>query len=256
MDYLEYAYLQSGRFDAAKQVIDELATIDKAQPEILPSGFTFVATPARYAVERHRWAQAAALTLHPQSFPWDRYPFVPSITHFARALGSAHTGQVAAAQAEVEQLRALHERLVAAKIGYWADQVEILRLEAAAWSAHAAGDNGAAMTQMQSAVALEDSTEKSPVTPGAIVPAHELFADLLVELHQPKLALREYESSLIAAPNRFNALYGAAQAALLSGDAQKARSMYAKLVSVSPNADEHGAEIVKAKAYLKTASAP
>jgi hypothetical protein len=254
MDYLEYAYLQSGRFDAAKQVIDELATIEKAQPEILASGFTFAVTPARYVVERHRWAEAAALTLLPASFPWDRYPFVPGITHFARALGAAHSGQVTAAQTEVEQLRALHERLVASKVGYWADQVEILRLEAAAWSAHAAGDDDSAITQMRSAVQLEDATEKHPVTPGAIVPAHELLADLLVELHQPQLALHEYESSLIGAPNRFNALYGAAHAAVLSGDDRKARSMYAKLVSVCPNADEHGAEIARAKAYLKTAS--
>ena len=137
-----------------------------------------------------------------------------------------------------------------AKQGYWADHVEMLRREAAAWVAQAGGKTEQALQWMRSAAELEASTDKHPVTPGSVLPARELLGDLLLELHQPAQALREYEASLRDAPNRFNSLYGAARSAELSGEREKARAYYAKLVEVSKSGDGDRPELRQAKTLL------
>ena len=133
---------------------------------------------------------------------------------------------------------------------YWADEVEIQRRAAAAWLARAEGKNEEALTLMRSAADLEDATEKHPVTPGPIVPACELLGDLLLELREPSQALREFEISLRASPNRFNGLSGAARAAQLAGDPGKARAYYAQLVSLCDHADGARAELAEARMFL------
>jgi tetratricopeptide (TPR) repeat protein len=160
--------------------------------------------------------------------------------YFARALGAARSGNIASARKEVEQLQSLHDELVETKQSYWAEQVEIQRRAAAAWLAQAEGKSEEAVRLMRSAADLEDATEKHPVTPGPIVPARELLGDLLLELKQPEQALREFEASLSASPNRFHGLFGAARAAQETGDAEKARGYYAHVVSLSKHGDTHG----------------
>ena len=103
--------------------------------------------------------------------------------------------------------------LVNSKQEYWAKQIEIQRQTAVAWITLAKGSNEEALRAMRAAADLEDSTYKNPVMPAQILPARELLGDLLLEIHQPQQALAEYEASLRVAPNRFNAIYGAAQAA-------------------------------------------
>jgi hypothetical protein len=250
LDYLVYAYLQGAQEKEVKGVLDELKVIQKAEPEDGISAYAFTAIPARYVLERRAWTEAASLTLHPATFPWSRYRWAEANVYFARALGAARSGNTASARKEVEQLQSLRDTLAEAKQSYWADQVEVQRRAAAAWLAYADGQNEQAIALMRSAAELEDATEKHPVTPGPIVPARELLGELLLELKQPAQALREFETSLRASPNRFHGLSGAARAAQHAGDAEKARGYYAKLVSLSEHGDTARAELTEAQTFL------
>ncbi|HVS82835.1 MAG TPA: hypothetical protein VHE60_13985 [Pyrinomonadaceae bacterium] len=249
MDYLVYAYLQSAQDRKAKQILDEIQPMGQADPE-LAAAYAFAAIPARYALERRRWSEAAALVVRPAGFPWDRFRYAEAITYFARALGAARSGDTAAAGRDVEKLASIQKSLAEGKDIYWATQVEIQRQAAAAWLAHAEGKNEEALKLMRSVAELEDSTEKNPVTPGPVVPARELLGELLLELNEPKLALKEFEIAVLASPNRFNGLYGVAKAAELSGDREKARNFYAKLAAVSERSDGERPELQAAKMFL------
>src|SRR5712692_9530076 len=242
MDYLVYAYLQGAQDRKAKQILDEIQPMGQADAEFA-AAYAFAAIPARYALERRRWSEAAALVVHPAGFPWDRFRYAEAITYFARALGATRSGDTAAASRDVEKLASIQKALAEGKDIYWATQVEIQRQAAAAWLAHAEGKNEEALKLMRSVAELEDSTEKHPVTPGPVVPARELLGELLLELKEPKLALKEFETAILAAPNRFNGLYGAAKAAELSGDREKARNFYAKLAAVSERSDGERPEL-------------
>jgi hypothetical protein len=249
MDYLMYAYLQGAQDRKAKQILDELQPTSQADPEFAVA-YAFAAIPARYALERHRWSEAAALVVRPASFPWDRFRYAEAIIYFARALGAARSVDATGASRDIERLALIQKSLAEGKDNYWATQVEIQRQAAAAWLAHVEAKDEEALKLMRSAAELEDSTDKHPVTPGPIVPARELLGELLLELHQPQLALKEFESSLLASPNRFNGLYGAAKAAELSGEREKARTFYAKLAEVSEKSDGERPELQAAKMFL------
>jgi len=218
MDYLTYAYLQGSQDKKAAHVLDEIQGIRRAEPENFKVAYAFAAVPARYALERRDWTAAAHLTER-ADFPWDRFPYASAITNFARAIGSARTGDTAAAHKDVEALAAIQKGLVGAKDNYdWSVQVEIQRRAAAAWLAHAEGNDAEALRLMREAADLEDSTEKHPVTPGPVLPARELLGDLLLEAKQPSEALKQFETSLVNSPNRNYGLYGAARAAELCGN--------------------------------------
>src|SRR5262249_9568531 len=210
----------------AKSVFDELSQISKLDLENFAAAYAFAAIPARYTLERRRWAEAAKLSPRPRAFPWKEFPYAEAIIYFARAVGAARSGDTAAARQDVEKLAAIQQALAQAKDAYWADQVEIERRAAAAWLALAEGDREKALELMRAAAELEDSTEKHPVTPGSILPAREMLGDLVLETGQPAKALIEFEASLRNAPNRFNGLSGAARAAAASGDRKKAKTYY------------------------------
>ena len=259
MDYLAYAYLQSAQDKQARGVLDEMIKIKRVEPETFKVAYAFTAVPARYALERRRWDEAAKLPL-PEgalgTFPWQRFGWAQAHTHFARAVGSARTGDAAAARREVESLAATRQALAEVRGGYdWAKQVEIERQVAEAWLAFAEGRREDALRLMRAAAELDDATDKHPVTPGAILPAREQLGELLLELKQPAAALEAFETSLRTAPNRFNGLYGAARAANLAADRKKAKTYYAKLVALSRRADTARPEIAEAKAFLAGAGA-
>jgi tetratricopeptide (TPR) repeat protein len=249
MDYLIYAYLQTGQDQKAKQVVSEFNALSKLDQVNLAAAYAAAAINVRYAIERNQWADAAALTPGTSFVPWDQFPSPEAIVYFGRGIGSARTGNLDEARKSLEKLDALHQTLIAAKDMYWAGQVEIQRKEVAASIAQAEGKKEQAIELMKAAVDLEGKTEKHAVTPGAIIPARELLGSLLLELKQPVAAVTEFEKSLAVAPNRFNALYGAARSAQLSGDNQKAETYYAKLVSLC-NSNCSRAEFMEAKAFL------
>jgi len=252
MDYLAYAYLQGAQDKQARGVLDELNRLPKAEPETFKVAYAVAAIPARYALERRRWDEAAKLTLPTLGgFPWASFRWAEAHIHFARAIGAARIGDKASARQEVEKLSAIREALIVAKGDYdWATQVEIQRLTAAGWLAHAEGKQEESLKLMRSAAELEDSTEKHPVTPGAIIPTRELLGELLLELRQPQEALKEFEAALLVSPNRFNGLYGAAKAAELSGDRKKAEAFYAKLTVLGRRSDGKRPELQAAREFL------
>jgi hypothetical protein len=249
-DYLVYAYLQTGRDAAARRIVEEIAEYRKAEPGSLAAAYALAAVPARYALERRSWNDAAAITMPATTFEWSRYPWTEAIIAYTHALGSARTGNVAAAEKDVERLAALRDALTQAKNGYWADQVEVQRRAAAAFVARAKGNSNETLTLLRSAAELESSTDKHPVTPAAVVPARELLGDVLLEMNRPAEALKEYELTLVAEPNRFRSLYGAGRAAERSGDVARARTFYTSVVDLCAGADTERPELREAKAFL------
>jgi tetratricopeptide (TPR) repeat protein len=243
-DYSVYAYLQLGRDSDAKREMEEALKVTGADPaQAIP--YAIAAMPARYAMERGAWREAMQLQPQPSKFL-----FTDAITYFARALGAARSGDVAAAEKDAAELARLHKALQDAKNNYWATEVEVQRLAVAGWIALAQGKTEDALKFMRAAADLEDKNEKHIVTPGRIVPARELLGDMLLELKQPAQALKEFEASHVREPNRFRGYYGAAQAAEGAGDRQKARDYFAKLVALTKNADTQRPELARAKAYL------
>jgi tetratricopeptide (TPR) repeat protein len=207
MDYLTYAYLQSGREEDAYQVVQQLKSLPELNANNFKVGYASTAIPVRYAVERGKWTEAAAIVA-----PKDAPPHVIAIAVWARGMGLARSGHVAQARAEIDKLRRLQDELRAAGNEYWATQVEILTREVMAWSAQADGKLEEAAALMRTAADEEDAIEKLPVTPGPIVPAREQLGSLLLEQNHPDLALKQFETALVNAPGRHGALQGVAQA--------------------------------------------
>jgi tetratricopeptide (TPR) repeat protein len=266
MDYLAYAYLQGARDKEAWGVLEELLKIHNVEPQSFAVAYSATAIPARYALERRRWDEAAKLTLPAGlvDFPWQRFPWAVAHIHFARAVGAVRAGDTVSARQDVEKLAAIQKTLVEVKGGYdWSKQVEIERQVASAWLAHAEGKHDESLRLMRAAADVDDATDKHPVTPGAILPPREQLGELLLELKQPGTALREFETSLRNAPNRFNGIYGAARAARLATDQKtlaadrtktyydhRAKTYYGKLIELTRDADSVRPEIEEAKAFL------
>jgi hypothetical protein len=248
LDYLAYAHLQMVQDRAAKRVVDLLATFREG-PASLPAAYAVAAVPSRYALERRSWSEAAKLPSPAIPFPLERFPWAEAMLAFTRALGAAHTGDLVAAQAEIATLQELNEKLAQAKNTYWANLVEAQRLGASTVTLHAQGKDEA-IELARAAAELEDSMDKHPATPAAVLPARELYADLLLELGDAPSALEEYERSLGANPHRFRSLLGIARAARQSGDSSRARDAYQRLLELSSEADTERPELMEARAFL------
>ena len=249
-DYLIYAYLQGGQDREAKRALDAPPPGRPDDPQYMNWLYAMGTSPARYAVERHRWDEAAALTVPPNTFPGGRWAWTEANLYFARALGASHTGKLEAAQKDLVQLTSLRDTLTQNNETYWADQVDIQREITVAWLSFAEDRREEALQQMRSAAEHEDKTDKNNVTPGVILPARELLGEMLLELKQPAQAMTEFEATLRTAPNRFNALAGAARAAKLSGDQEKAKTYYAKLLAICQHADGDRPELQDARSLL------
>ncbi|OLE39941.1 MAG: hypothetical protein AUG00_00030 [Candidatus Rokubacteria bacterium 13_1_20CM_2_70_7] len=250
MDYMMYGYLQLGQDRAAAAVLEEIKGYKTLDVEHFAAAYAFAAMPARYAIERRRWSEAGALTLHPPQLSWNKFPQAEAVTIFARGLGAARSGDVAGGQRDIARLVGLRDALTQAKSAYWAEQTEIQRLVVSAWVALAEGRRQDALSLMRTAAEREEATEKHPVTPGPILPARELLGDMLLDLGQPAQALKEFEVSHRVEPNRFQGLAGAARAAESAGDAAKARTYYTQLVALAAKADSERPEVQRAKAFL------
>ena len=251
MDYLVYAYLQRGETGLAKQQFDYLNTIKEVYPVNFKDAYAFAAIPARYYLENKLWKDAADMKMHPIDFPWQKFPWQKAIIHFTRLMGAVHTNKLAAAKNELKHLDSMRQLLIAEKDMYKANQVLIQQKTGEAWILFKEGKTNEALLQMTTAVELEDKTEKSPVTPGEIIPAKESMGDMLLLMNKPKEALAAYEANLKTHPNRFNALYGAGLASELSGEAGKANFYYKQLLTVANSPNAGRPELEKARVFLK-----
>ena len=251
MDYLVYAYLQTGQDNEAGRVLAQLNAMKKVDEPVFSVAYSAMAIPARLALERRQWREAANLEL-PDNVrtlvPLENFQWAAAHIHFARAVGAARSGNASAARGEIAKLSEIENRLNIPPGSYdWKAQVGIERQIGAAWLAHAEAKNDEAVQLMRAAADLDDALEKHPVTPGAILPAREQLGELLLELGRPAEALVEYEASLKRAPWRFGGIYGAARAAKLAADATKARHYYGQLVELTKNGEASRAEIKEAR---------
>lgn len=241
VDYMVYAYLQLGRDAEARKVMDESRYLPGTSGRFV-GPYAMAAVPARYALERGAWKEAAQLPPARSSFP-----FVDAITHFSRSVGAARSGDLAAAQQDADQLDRLHKALVDARNSYWATEVDVQRTIAQAWIRLGEGNKDEALRLMRTAAEAEDRNEKHIVTPGRVLPARELLGEMLLELRQPAAALKEFEASQQREPNRFRNYVGAARAAELAGDRAKAAGYYRKLVDLARDADTERPELASAR---------
>jgi len=244
LDYLAYAYLQQGRDTAAQRVLDEAAAAPAGYPAgSLTHQYAFAAIPARCALERGRWAEAARLAVRPAP----EWPAAEAITHFARAIGAARESDTAVARHEIAVLAQIESTLAPGPQAYWSGQVAIQRLAATAWLELARGDTASAVLHAGQAADREDGTQKHPVTPGPVLPARELQGDLLLLAGRPAAAVRAYAATLALSPNRARSLFGLARAAELAGDMATALARYREFLSLMAKADGARPELAVAR---------
>jgi len=246
LDYQTYAYLQIAQDAVARAAVDRAGEIANSTAGV--SAFASAAIPARYALERGAWAEAA--TLAPRAAPT---LYTEAITFFARALGAARNGNPAAATPDIERLAALRDKQQELKDAYWTEQIDIQRRVAVAWHTFAAGNREEGLAQLSAAADAEDATDKAAVSPGPLAPARELLGYMLLEAGKPNEALAAFEQTMKKEPNRFRGIYGGARAAEALGDRAKAAAYYEKLLHLAKEADTDRPELQHAKAYASKA---
>ena len=254
MDYQIYAYLQMAADRPAAAVLQRMPAI-AARLDVNAMGgaapgaagvYATAAIPARYALERGAWEEAAALT--PKT---STVPHADAVTHFARALGASRSGKPAAAGADIERLAALRDALAAARDDYWREQVDIQRRIARAWVAFAEGRRAEGIELMRAAAETENATDKAAISPGPLAPAHELLGEMLLEAGRAHDALAAFEATMKKEPRRFRGVYGAARAAEAGGDRARARELYAMLLEIARQTDSDRPEIRHARTYVE-----
>jgi tetratricopeptide (TPR) repeat protein len=243
-DYLVYAHLQLCQDKEARGVINEIEAA-QADADAFGAAFSQAASPARYMVERSDWTGAANLGVKPSKFP-----HVMAITYFARAIGAARSGNPAAARTDAAKLSEIRDELREAKNNYWAGQVDVQEQAANAWILYADGKYDDALKAMSAAADAEDKTEKSPVTPGSLAPARELYGYMLLDRGMAKEALAAFEATMAKEPNRFNGYVGAAKAAQALGDTAKAKADYEKLVALAAGSDSDRPTLAAARTFV------
>jgi hypothetical protein len=246
LDFLVYAYLQSGREAEAAKVIDEVKAMPRMETHMYghdydPQTAALSGFPAMYDLELRHWSDAAALTPVPGALPGDL-----EITYWARAIGAARSGNLAQAHKDLDQIEAIRKQYLADKKPEMAEGVVQEIQEASAWIAHAEGRDDEALASLR---ALADKNDKLGNEPHA-TPAREMLADMLVEAKRPQQALAEYQTDLKLNPNRFNGLYGAARAAEAAGKQSDANEYYALLVKTCEGGSSTRPELSRARELL------
>jgi tetratricopeptide (TPR) repeat protein len=245
MDYLVYAYLQLGQDAKAREVVEEMNAVPGVNPNLLGGAYALAAAPARYMIERNDWNGAAELQVRATSLA-----HVEAITRFARALGAARIGKSDAAKMDIAKLAELRDKLREARDAYWSEQVDIQWQIANAWVLYAERKYEDALKSMSAAADAENRTEKHPVTPGVPKPANELYGVMLLDRGLAREALAAFEATMKKEPNRLNAFVGAAKAADMQGDKEKARTYYQRLASLASGTEADRPELVAAQQYL------
>ena len=239
LDYMAYAYLQMGMDSQAKEVVERANRLvaTGANP------FALAAIPARYALERQQWAEAANLSVPTFAAP----PYVEAMTRFARAIGAARSGDTKAAAPEIDRLQALRERALAMQDTYWAEIIDIQRRGALAWVLFGEGKTREALDAMRAAADAEDATEKSAVTPGPLAPAREMLGFMLLQSGRYEEALAAFDAAIAKEPNRFLSLYGAGRAAERAQRQELARKYYRQIATICKDASDERPELVHAR---------
>jgi len=243
IDYLMYAMLQTGRDVEAQQLLVQLGNIKKTDTENFKVAFTYASAPARYALERRMWKEASDLQFVREDFAWKDFPWAQSIHYFARGIGSARNEQPEKARQELAIINDLLNNLSETTPTYFRTEVEVHAKVVNSWILLAEGDAKGALAQAEDAADREDSVDKHPVTPGEVLPARELYADMLLEVGKGAQSLEQYKAVLAVSPNRLNALIGAASTAALLGDTKLAEQYRTILLEQTRSANGRRASL-------------
>ena len=244
-DFMVTADLQMTKDRDAKQLVDAVASLNNFPFAGLAIDTALAAVPARYALDRGQWEEAAQLPVRDSQFA-----AAQSITYFARALGAARSGNVADARAEITHLDEIEAKLTAAKDEYWAGQTRIQKDAAQAWLMFADGKRDAAIAAMAKAADLDDASEKNVAMENKVVPIRALLGELYVAASMPKEALAQFEASQQVMPGRFRTVAGAATAARATGSVDAAKRYYRALTGLAVNGDGSRPELSEARTYL------
>lgn len=250
LDYMMYGFLQTAQDARARELMARLSEIEKTYPAVdFAAAYAFGAMPARFALERRQWKDAAALPLKPMPF-WGKLPFAEGHIVYARAVGAARSGDLAVARAAARRLGELISASTEPRFRYFADQMEIQRQAALGLVAFAEGHTDEAIATLRAAAGREDSLGKHPVSPGAMLPIRELLAETLLEARKPAEALAEFQAALAINPGRFNGVCGAARSAAATGRKAEARKYYEELVALAKDGGGARPEIEEAKEFI------
>ena len=246
MDFLEYAYLQSGREADAQRLIDEIKAMPEMNDDMYGKGsdprpYYLVALEARYPLELHHWSDAASLAMVPGADLADN-----AVTYWARAVGAAHSGNPAEARKDIAEIQSIRKTLVKQKKTEFIYSLDSGRKEAEAWLAYAEGNHEQALKTLRTVAEKQEAEGDEPLA----IPAREMVADMLLDMNQPAPALAEYENDLKFNPNRFDGLYGAAHAAELAGKNTEASTYYAQLLKICNGTASDRPELSRAKALV------
>src|SRR5437667_817843 len=252
LDYMGYSYLQEAQDAKAKEIVDFVATVRNTNPELeFSAAYALAAIPARYALERNAWSEAATLTV-PELPHWSSFPSFEALIEYSHALGRAHIGDLEGARKAIDRMRQLRDSSTDPRLDYFKRHLDLQIQAASAWVTYSEGKKDEAINLLRRAADAEDILGKHPVSPGALVPAREQLGDLLLTLDRPKEAQREFEAALKIYPGRFRGLYGAAQAAEQTGEKEKAQHYYAMLIEQTAKADGSRNEIAELHEYRAT----
>ncbi len=233
-DYRVYAFLQQGEDEAAREIVAHIEAYEGLHWEVGVVAFNASAAPVRYAMERHAWNEAAALseaTEAEQASDAYQNQAAAAMRHWARAVGAARGGDIAGARGAIRHVTRFAAESSNHPYVWVRNTTEVFRLQAKGWLALAEDRNEQALQFMRLAASLEDQTDKESLSPGRVLPAHEQLADMLMELGQPEEAFREYAVSLDHAARRFNSIYGMARSALAWGRGDLAAHSYRLLLN-------------------------
>lgn len=251
LDYLEYAYLQTGQDDAAAKIAERALHLTPADQATFAAAYAVAAIPVRYRLERGDWQGAAALPDLAEGAV-AAYGYVAAIPAYGRAIGAARSGDLATAERAIARLAELQARLAASPPPGpydWAGHVEATKLAAMGLLAHAKGDVAGALARLQEAAELDAKVGKNPVTPGTVLPPRELLAEVLLELGRGDAALAAFEAVLVEAPNRLRALSGAARAAELARQPERARTLHTLVASIAAPGSQRP-EVLRSRAQI------
>ena len=252
MDYLAFAYLQTGRDREAAELIGHLRQVEEVVPgNEFASAYAVAAIPARHALERGEWDEAASLKPLLPEFV-SRFPFAMAHIAFANGVGASRSGDLEKARWAIDELDRLGKAIKSTKFLWWIGQVDIQRLSAEAWLAHAEGRADRAEALFREAADLEDRAGTHPVTPGQVLPAREQMAEFLAEAGRPREALAEFERSLKAFPRRYRSHIGAARAALACGSKERARYHAARLLEMAGEQGERSEDLREMRELVRS----
>ena len=266
LNYLEYAYIQLGRFRDAQRTVDIVTAqyqllLDKRTAPDSPDlesrhvrGRTIYAVPdrvvyayfdmlTRLAVEAGRWNDVINIPLVVSSRDFE------AVKLQWEAKSAEVRGDVQSAKSAAAKLTTLSQE--PGQHPFAKLIITLQAKEAEAFAAQAANDSDSAVTKLKEAVAIEDSFDDLSQPPYPVIPATELCGYLLLELKQLTEAASYFQRTLRRTPNRPKAIFGLARAARASGDNETAIMRYKEFLSVWKSADPDRPELTEAAQFLQ-----